>query len=109
VKSATANPADLAGQPPEAIVSESNEDANEFPDGFSTPHCPDNGIVTKAANSGTSSAKPPAIPAMNPPSPPGVFEPPAGPAASPPLPPGADANNQGPGGAAGGGGWKFVR
>lgn len=65
MRAADSDPALFAAQPPEDLVTDSTEDPYEYAQGFSVPHCPDNGIETKASSSGhgTGSDSPPPPPA----------------------------------------------
>jgi hypothetical protein len=64
VKAADADPAMLTGQPPQDVVADSTEDAYEYAEGFSMPHCPDVGGKS-SSGSGTANPQPPAPPATD--------------------------------------------
>lgn len=46
------------GQPLADILADSSDDEPDYPDGFSTPHCPDVQLGKKASNSGTGDSSP---------------------------------------------------
>jgi hypothetical protein len=58
VRAADTDPSLYTGQPPEDIVADSTDDVYEYAQGFSMPHCPDNGIQTSATSDGTENTDP---------------------------------------------------